>query len=116
VTDQSAWEELDRVSEEVSKAWKPDKSAVEILLEGRGRGEMTAIMTEMPRDKLGMAIVKALGIDNRLVSRVIVDCRANRAPIVYIEAYGEEAMYDINWELFVKGAEVRLVWGEAKVE
>jgi len=40
---------------------------------------------------------------------VIVDCQAGRQPIVHIESFDDEGMYDINWALLLKGAEVKFV-------
>ena len=34
---EAAWDEFERLAQEVAAAWKSDKSAVEILLEDRGR-------------------------------------------------------------------------------
>jgi len=84
-------EELEELSQKVSAAWNP-------------------------RDKLGTVIAKALGLKDNTVRRLIIDCQACKPPVVYIESADDETMYDINWELLVKGAEVRLIWGEAKVD
>ena len=67
-------------------------------------------------DRLGAKIAGALGLKENTVRRLIIDCQACKPPVVYIESADDETMYDINWELLVKGAEVRLIWGEAKVD
>lgn len=67
-----------------------------------------ALETKGP-DRLGVMIAEALGIEHRLVRRLIVDCQACQLPTVYIEAYGDEAVYDINWALLLEGAEVKFV-------
>ena len=58
-------------------------------------------------DRLGARIVEALGIKENLVRRLILDCQACKPPVVYIEADGDDAMYDLNWELLLRGAEIK---------
>ena len=67
-----------------------------------------AIEIKVP-DRLGLAILEALGIDKFLVRRLIVDCQAGCLPTVYIESIDDDAMYDINWGLLLQDAEVKFV-------
>ena len=61
------------------------------------------------RDKLGMAIVNALGMDHREVRRVIIDCDAGALSMVYVEAYASEKMLDLDWSKGLEGAEITIL-------
>jgi len=60
-------------------------------------------------DDLGMAIQKALGLDDLAVRRIIVDCEATRWPMVYVELFGSTEMLQVDWAKGLVGAAIEVL-------
>jgi hypothetical protein len=68
---------------------------------------MTKAFKAALADDLATEICKVLDIEANIVGRMLIDLEAGQPVKVYLFAYADKAIQDIDWARFLTGAEVK---------
>ena len=65
-------------------------------------------------DQLGLDIQKALGLEDKMVRRILIDIQPNVIPTLWVEVLADDSLDSIDWPERLKAVEITI--GESTKE